>query len=152
VRMQTTPPCSAHCGPARLRSVGVDHERAQVRLEGIEIGVAVEQVAPVRDGVGCDETVDGLADGDAEPPQCAGVAALRTARPASYKRGEARSGAIHRRCAVLAPARRRLAMNYQADMGCKPAAAESTPTASVSFAPLNPYAECPYHQSGAWRP
>jgi hypothetical protein len=52
----------------------VDHERAQVRLEGIEIGVAVEQVAPVRDGVGCDETVDGLADGNAEPPQCAGVA------------------------------------------------------------------------------
>jgi len=30
--------------------------------------------------------------------------------------------------------------------------AESRPTSSVSFAPLNPYAECPYHQSGAWRP
>jgi hypothetical protein len=32
------------------------------------------------------------------------------------------------------------------------ATAESRPTAAVSFAPLNPYAECPYHQSGAWRP
>lgn len=61
--------CPGRAGPSGLRSVGVDHAQAEVSFEGIEIGVTVEQLVPVRDGVGRDETADSLANGDPKPPQ-----------------------------------------------------------------------------------